>query len=583
MKKILIFCILISFNKHIIAQEESGLEDIPSNTAKTIQEENENSKLQKPITRPKTTNPGIPNESSSYIVDPDNLDVLNPNRESIKEDEEPILEDIKQVLDAPKAQEKVPEQEILKDEDLVEKKTEVNTEESENTSKIKKQGSLKRSRDGLKVKPKLTQKKESKPLSQKIQKKSKQKSYVEEEKSKYNIDVQNLHSDDPDLKLEKSFNSIYKTYNINPTSIDAWEAATAKQEKREYVVQKGDTLWSISQILFGDPSFWPKIWALNKQGILNPHFILPNSKIYFYMGDAESAPTLSVGEQPKIEGVAGDGKSSDDENGEQVSENQSDDNDDKESVSATDSHKIKTSRSAPLPKSLPLYRSDEYFGKKIKEDIRINLGDRPTFQYENLNEIFITDKPIKTNVLINLDETSKLRCFDGRIIKDIKFSGELIEEYDIFEPMFSFETSVGTMYPYRYYGKAKPHQQQNLKLFECSGIIATNLVLIPKGTIQDWQNNKISTTEEATLIGGIEVMTQKLFIANQLAFVDFGSFSFEAGQVFKTMSRVTDAINGQIKILEKYGSFGVVIITDINDTLEAGDKIILNEEPMGSL
>jgi hypothetical protein len=54
--------------------------------------------------------------------------------------------------------------------------------------------------------------------------------------------------------------------------------AASSPEPTIYVVQKGDTLWGISDRFFKDPFFWPNLWSRNP-AIGNPHFIFPGQKL----------------------------------------------------------------------------------------------------------------------------------------------------------------------------------------------------------------------------------------------------------------------------------------------------------------
>lgn len=504
MKKMLIFCLILCVQ--LRAQEESPVGTIPATNAGEI-------KLQKTMTRVKPSTTDVPNDSSSFIGDADNIDPLNPNRESLKDDEEPVLEEIKRMPDASPAK--------------------------------KQETELEQKRKALESKKKMLPKKKSTGV--------------------------NRRPDDPDTKLEKKFHSIYRIYNINPTPLDEWAAATAEQTVREYVVQHGDNLWTISEILFGDPTFWPKIWSLNKLGILNPHFIKPDSKIYFYMGSEESAPTLSLNGKPTESGALED-EAPTDVASNQESAQQSPDAE----INTSANTKTKATRPGLIPDSFPLHRNKKYFEDDVAAEIKVDLGTQPIYDYENTSEIYIVDQPIKTEVQIQIAETAKFRCYEGRIARDIRYVGKLVEDYDVFEPLSSFQTTIGTMYAYRVYGSARPYQNKFLKIFNCKSIIATDLVILPKEKIQTLRNQKFSVANRATLIGGPDVVAQRLFVPNQLAYVDFGGHQFSPGQQYKVMSQVTDEVNGNIKIIEKYGSFAVVMITEVNDVIEIGDKVILN-------
>ena len=51
-----------------------------------------------------------------------------------------------------------------------------------------------------------------------------------------------------------------------------------------YKVQKGDTLWAISQTYLGTPWIWPSVWKENEAEIANPHRIYPGELIWISEG-----------------------------------------------------------------------------------------------------------------------------------------------------------------------------------------------------------------------------------------------------------------------------------------------------------
>ena len=47
-----------------------------------------------------------------------------------------------------------------------------------------------------------------------------------------------------------------------------------RAQSMTHVVQKGDTLWDVCELYYGDPNLWPKLWEMN-QFITNPHLLEP--------------------------------------------------------------------------------------------------------------------------------------------------------------------------------------------------------------------------------------------------------------------------------------------------------------------
>ena len=62
------------------------------------------------------------------------------------------------------------------------------------------------------------------------------------------------------------------------------------EEPREYVIQKGDTLWGLSAKFLNDPRYWPDLWSKNPQ-VTNPHFVYPGQMIRFTNGKLEIVTT----------------------------------------------------------------------------------------------------------------------------------------------------------------------------------------------------------------------------------------------------------------------------------------------------
>lgn len=64
-------------------------------------------------------------------------------------------------------------------------------------------------------------------------------------------------------------------------------ATPAADAPEQYTVQRGDTLWGLSDRFLNNPWYWPKVWSYNPQ-LDNPNWIRPGTVIRFYPGSGEA-------------------------------------------------------------------------------------------------------------------------------------------------------------------------------------------------------------------------------------------------------------------------------------------------------
>ncbi|SNB48114.1 LysM peptidoglycan-binding domain-containing protein [Geobacter sp. DSM 9736] len=72
----------------------------------------------------------------------------------------------------------------------------------------------------------------------------------------------------------------------------------AEEEPSVYVIQKGDTLWGLSDRFLQDPRFWPDLWARNER-IGNPHFIFPGQRLRVFPDRVEIEPAQPAVPAPR--------------------------------------------------------------------------------------------------------------------------------------------------------------------------------------------------------------------------------------------------------------------------------------------
>ena len=74
---------------------------------------------------------------------------------------------------------------------------------------------------------------------------------------------------------------------------DQIEFIPGKDSGFYYTIQKGDTLWDLSQKFYNSQWDWPGLWGIN-QDIKNPHWIYPGNKIRVYLKDSPSKAPVYV-------------------------------------------------------------------------------------------------------------------------------------------------------------------------------------------------------------------------------------------------------------------------------------------------
>jgi len=484
-------------------------------------------------------------ESSSFIGDAENIDPLKARQENLKDDEEPVLEDIKQLLDAPPTASPTPAAPI-----------EPSTDSQSPVSRQK----------TVQAKSKNKKKSAAKKIKKSTSKVSSTASY---------------NDDDPDLKLEKTYHQVYQKFNQFPTSVEQWSVAARNRFSEVYQVIKGDTLWSISETLFGDPQFWPKIWALNRQGILNPHFITPGMPIHFYPGNAEDLPTLTVGShadqeerdsapEPQTNSIPlsvepQGGQSSGSKVEPQLYTPP------KRSKAVKKEWLETQSQPTAIPESFPLYQNLRYYGKP--QPVEIQLGEEPKIENVYSKGMILTDKLVSSDVTISIEDQSKIKCSAGDIIK-VKFKRPPVRDYAILAPSPSLQTKDGLVYAYRQVGDAVFVEDGKLRLKYCNTVYTSDYVFVPKEILSQLGTKK-RTVSEPEIIGGPFVDEQNLFMIHQYVYLDLGSQFIEEDKIVYIKSQLTEKISGQIKLLQKFGSFGVGVITSLADSIQVGDRIVI--------
>lgn len=394
--------------------------------------------------------------------------------------------------------------------------------------------------------------------------------------------VPSAHSQDaePDLRKEESFHRVYKKYNEQPTSAEAWEKALANRPANTYSVQNKDTLWDISGTLFGDSYYWPKVWSYNTDDILNPHEINPNQAIKFYPGTMAEAPTV---------GLANKGDAPEALPTHVLEKNEG---------GTLEGIKLPPAKkSVPvvkkLPKSLPLYRWSVVNKPKVDFEVsgqKIRYRDSEKFlgfyasdtQIPASGEIVEMDGPFEQTAgdfqyavvrvsdpsqkkFLSIDDTQKLTGPSSNQGYVVEVQGEI----EVMERV----SDTDNLYRARVKRAINP--------------VMVGAKLVP-GSLSTFttQAAPMSTSVQSEVIGGEYQKTkQKLFGTDNLIFLDAGAkqglqlgstlaiFKNERIRKSYTKSMVNDRSIGQVKVVKLSDNFATAYILDSHDEVTLGDYV----------
>lgn len=385
-------------------------------------------------------------------------------------------------------------------------------------------------------------------------------------------------NNDPDFNKENRFHNIYKKYNETPTSEEAWDKAVGARKSEVYKVEKGNTLWDISNTFFGDPNFWPKLWSLNNGAILNPHEITPDMNIKFYPGTMMDAPTLAVA-----------GK-----DGEAPAEAEADKVVDPSIVEppVPPSRRKHTPVLSVLPNSLPKGRFGVY-DDSTGVEVEFKENKMPT-AYEFLS-YFVADDAVKGPGKVTATEVDSQTANEFQYIY-VQFDGTPEKNYVAQKNMGEVDDPAVKGRKARMVevqGGIEVLEKVNADKNIYRAIVKKAIQPIDIGAILvpgevpmiDPTPGKVSNIANAKIMGGEFGKRRGMFSSNSLIFLDGGSSKgFEVGQnlsIFadsalrnkQSNAILNDRTIGSLKIVKVTPNFATAYVTSSTDDIMLGDYV----------
>ena len=345
--------------------------------------------------------------------------------------------------------------------------------------------------------------------------------------------------DDPNYRLEDRYHDIYKKFNETPVSEDNWNRVYGSSQPREYTVVETDTLWDISQVLFADPVFWPKIWSFNTDEISNPHEILPGWKIRFFPGTMDAPPALTVVE---YEGVQIPGHKS-------------------------------SPPVADIPPSIPMYKPEipSFEIAKIVRPDRSAITKVPPLP---LPVELLRDKPDYKGKIVEIEEGSKLADVGREVFVELN-SDANPGHYTVIKNVE--RNKFGYIVQYR--GEidviGKINDSENVyraKLTKMLDSVELNDYLLPGDIpmVDVSDKGKVASAPFVPIIGGFRSPTDMLFAPYSIVFLDGGAQEgYHEGDVMNIYQEPKSRV-AYTKQKKSYREIGTIKIIRLQETVSTG-------------
>ena len=385
---------------------------------------------------------------------------------------------------------------------------------------------------------------------------------------------------DPDFKKEEYFHNVYKKYNEQPTSAEAWEKALSNRKASTYTIQNKDTLWDVSQTFFGDSNYWPKVWSYNTEGIQNPHEINPKQSIRFYAGSFEEPPTVGLaGLEAAPEAIP-----------EQIIEKRADGS--AEAIKIPPPLRKSRPLVKTLPKSIPLYRLgavntppvefEPGVKRKIptpKRFVSIYAADAPVSEVGEVVETEVAGLSTASDyqyITVRLPSSSEkyFIAYDkNQVVKDPE-GGQTATIVEIQGDIEVLERVNSTENIYRAF------------VLKTVNPLKVGAKLMPgRMSMFDVTASAPDTNVQARIIGGDSDRYQKIFGDDEFIFLSAGAkeglregatlqvYMNERVRKPSTLTQVNDRVIGTVKIVKLADHFSTAFVLKTQMDLVIGDYV----------